>query len=192
MSTGQTDHIGKLGALFGEVLAHAGQDVNRFYPICLPGAPEANGRKAAFYAAGMTMDDDPDDIVHGTQLALANTPEAKRRHRLATFTDINWEDPVEEAVLAGLLRHEVRHAEQFDALGREFFDLYELALTIGSWKVGGMPRGAMLYGLIPAEMDANTAAAKFLRERRSAVVDAVLGSDDGVLARSHTDPGPLE
>jgi hypothetical protein len=133
----------------------------------------------------------PDDILHGTQLALANTPQARMRHRIAAFLDIDWNDPLEEATLGALLRHEIRHAEQFDALGAAFFELYDLAYLVCSWKVGGMPRGAALYGLIPAEMDSNTAAARFLRERRPSVVQDVLESDDGQLARSHTDPGPL-
>ena len=54
-----------------------------------------------------------------------------------------------------------------------------------------MPRGGILYGLIPAEMDANGAAAKFLRERRPESIGLVLNSDHNVLARSNTDPGPL-
>jgi len=191
MATTETDTTARLGALLAEVLVHAGQDVDRFYLIPLPGAPSPNGQKAAFYHAGPRIDEDADGMLHGTQLAVANTSEARRRHRVAAFTEIDWDDPLEEAVLAALLRHEVRHAEQFDSLGEEFFELYDLARTIGSWKVGGMPRSATLYGLIPAEMDANTAAAKFLRENRPGVVQAVLESDDGVLARSHTDPGPL-
>ena len=54
-----------------------------------------------------------------------------------------------------------------------------------------MPRGGILYGLIPAEMDANAAAAKFLRERRPEAINMVLNSDYNALARSNTDPGPL-
>jgi hypothetical protein len=84
---------------------------------------------------------------------------------VAAFTEIAWDDPLQEATLAALLRHEIRHAEQFDALGAEFFELYDLADLVCGWKLGGMPRGAALYGLIPAEMDANTASAKFLRDR---------------------------
>jgi hypothetical protein len=98
---------------------------------------------------------------------------------------------LQESVLAGLLRHEIRHAEQYDTLGQVFFDVYDLAELVCQWKVGGLPRGGVLYGLIPAEMDANAAAAKFLRERRPEAIDAVLNSDHNVLARSNTDPGPL-
>jgi hypothetical protein len=94
-------------------------------------------------------------------------------------------------VLAGLLRHEIRHAEQFDELGPSFFELYDLALLVCRWKVGGLPKGGILYGLIPAEMDANTAAALFLRERRPDALQAVLNSEHNALARSNTDPGPL-
>lgn len=94
---------------------------------------------------------------------LANGPDVRDRHRVAVFADVDWDDPEQEAVLAGFLRHEVRHAEQWDELGQDFFDLYDLAELVCQWKVGGLPRGGILYGLIPAEMDANAAAAKLLR-----------------------------
>jgi hypothetical protein len=110
---------------------------------------------------------------------------------VAIFADVDWDDPEQEAVLAGFLRHEIRHAEQWDELGQDFFDLYDLAELVCQWKVGGLPGGGILYGLIPAEMDANAAAAKFLRERRPEAINMVLNSDCNALARSNTDPGPL-
>lgn len=122
---------------------------------------------------------------------LANGPDVRDRHRVAVFADVDWDDPEQEAVLAGFLRHEVRHAEQWDELGQDFFDLYDLAELVCQWKVGGLPRGGILYGLIPAEMDANAAAAKLLRERRPEAINAVLSSDYNALARSNTDPGAL-
>ena len=96
---------------------------------------------------------------------------------MAGFADIDWDDPEQEAVLAGFPRREVRHAEHWDDLGQDFTDLYDLAELVCQWKVGGLPRGGILYGLIPAEMDANAAAAKFLRERRPEAINAVLTSD---------------
>jgi hypothetical protein len=145
-----------LAALFGEVLAHAGVEEDRFLLISIPGRPLPDGRHAAFYHPG-SIDEDPNDILHGPQLAEANSPSVLDRHRVAAFAEIDWNDPLQEAVLAGLLRHEVRHAEQFDEFGRDFFDLYDLAELICQWKVGGLPRGGVLYGLIPAETDANKA-----------------------------------
>lgn len=165
MAATESPATARLEQLFAEVLEHAEQDPARFLLIPVPGAPRPNGRKAAFYKPGF-VNEDPDDILGPQQLDAANAADARNLLRVAAFTDIDWSDPLEEAILAGLLRHEVRHAEQFDALGHQFFDLYEIALLVGSWKVAGMPRGGILYGLIPAEMDANAAAAKFLRERR--------------------------
>jgi hypothetical protein len=179
-----------LDSVFTEVLAQAGQREDRFFLVVLPGRPAPNGRHAAFYQPG-PIDEDPADILHGAQLAHANTPEVVDRHRIAAFASINWDEPLQEAALAGRLRHEVRHAEQYDELGQTFFDLYDIAELVCQWKVGGLPRGGILYGLIPAEMDANGAAASFLRERRSEAIDDVLNSDYNVLARSNTPPGPL-
>ena len=190
MDLKSSDAASRLGALFDEVLTQAGQDPDRFLLVQIPGKPRADGRQAAFYHAG-PIDEDPDDILHGAELSLANSPGARDRHRVAAFTDIDWDDPLQEAILAGLLRHEIRHGEQFDALGYEFFDLYDLAELVAGWKQGGMPRSGTLYGLIPAELDANTAAAQFLRNNRSTAVAGVLQSEHGQLARSHTDPAPL-
>ena len=179
-----------LGALFSEVLAHAAMDEDRFFLVSIPGRPAPAGRQAAFYHPG-PIDEDPDDILHGPSLARANAPDVRDRHRIAAFAEIDWEDPLQEAVLGGLLRHEIRHAEQYEELGQAFFDLYDIAELICKWKVGGLLRGGILYGVIPAEMDANGAAAKFLRERRPDSIGLVLNSDHNVLARSNTDPGPL-
>ena len=176
--------------LLDEVLDYTGQDEDRFFLLSIPGRPAPSGRHAAFYRPG-PIDEDPDDILHGPHLALANGSDVRDRHRVAVFADVDWDDPEQEAVLAGFLRHEIRHAEQWDELGQDFFDLYDLAELVCQWKVGGLPRGGVLYGLIPAEMDANAAAAKFLRERRPGAINAVLNSDYNALARSNTDPGPL-
>jgi len=179
-----------LSSLFSEVLAEAGHGEERFFLVALPGRPAPNGRHAAFYHPGL-IDEDPGDILHGSHLEVANDPEIVDRHRVAAFADIDWDDPLQEAALAGLLRHEVRHAEQYDELGQTFFDLYDIAELVCQWKVGGLPRGGILYGLIPAEMDANAAAARFLRDRRPGAICDVLNSDYNVLARSNTPPGPL-
>src|SRR5688500_12739376 len=104
----------RLSALFDEILAYANQDADRFFLIPIPGTPNQNGRKAAFYHAGPTITEDSADILHGKQLTLANTAEARKRHRVAAFTEIAWDETLQEATLAGLLRHEIRHAEQFD------------------------------------------------------------------------------
>ena len=75
-------------------------------------------------------------------LGIANGPDVRDRHRVAVFADIDWRDPEQEAVLAGFLRHEIRHAEQWDELGQDFFDLYDLAEHVCRWKVGGLPHGS--------------------------------------------------
>jgi hypothetical protein len=103
-----------------------------------PGRPPPNGRHAAFYRPG-AIDEEEEAVF-----ALAGT----------------GKNLLQEAVLAGLLRHEVRHAEQGDELGQVFFNIYDLAELACQWKVCALPRGGILYGLIPAEMDANAAAAK--------------------------------
>jgi hypothetical protein len=65
--------------LFNEVLDYAGQDEDRFFLVSIPGRPAPNGRHAAFYRPG-SIDEDPDDILHGPHLALANGPDVRDRH----------------------------------------------------------------------------------------------------------------
>lgn len=159
----------------------------------MSGAVPKYGKKAAYYPPGVYVRPDDEDLLHGRDLELANTPDFIRHHVIAVYSDIDWGDHIQEGLLAAKLRHEVRHAEQFDACGPQIFHLDQLADEACAWKVGGLPRGATLYGVKPVEMDANTAAAMFLRERRpAAVVQAILETDDdGPLARSNTPCGEL-
>jgi len=85
----------------------------------------------------------------------------------------------------------LRHAEQRAVCGDTLFDLDELAEQLVAWKIGGLPRAAALYHLKPIELDANAASAMFLRRCYPSHVASVLESDDSVLARSNTPPGPL-
>jgi hypothetical protein len=53
-----------------------------------------NGRHADFYHPG-SIDEDPNDILHGPQLAEANSPSVLHRHRVAAFAEIDWHDPLQ-------------------------------------------------------------------------------------------------
>jgi hypothetical protein len=111
------------------------------------------------------------------------------KQRIAVYAEFDEADPLELAILGAKLRHELRHAEQrLSASAGELFSLAELADQVARVKVGGLKGGASLYNLMPTEVDANAAAAGFLRAHHGAVVADVLRGDDAALARSNTPP----
>jgi hypothetical protein len=98
-------------------------------------------------------------------------------------------------VLGAKIRHELEHARQWDAFGKQAFDLNDLILQVMARKVGGLRGGGRLYNLNPLEVDANAAAAKFAWARYGEEVARGFideEHEDAVLFRSLTGPAPQE
>ena len=74
----------------------------------------------------------------------------------------------------------------------ELFELEYLTYEVSSRRAEGQPNERMFYTQMPTEVDANAAAARFLRRRHPLAVDGVLGTEDAVLASSATPPGTIE
>jgi hypothetical protein len=105
-----------------------------------------------------------------------------------------WRDRTIEG-LAALIRHELEHAVQNDANGLRVEGLYHLAMRVLAVRVGGLNGGGLLYTTIPNELDANAAAAMFVRARYGDVrINQLLDArdEDSALFRSLVGPGPLE
>ncbi len=175
-----------------DVVRVSGLDPSRVHLLPVPGAAVADHNKAACYPPHIDLQDEPHDLLHGAMLEEANLPEHRDKHRIAIYEDIDGDDPLAVAIMAGTLRHELRHAEQREAWGGDLFALDELADQLVSWKVGGLPKAAFLYHAKPIELDANAASALYLRERYPTQLRAILDSEDGVLARSNIPPGALD
>lgn len=172
-------------------VAASGADPDNLYLLPVSGTPVANMPEAVTYWPGLRSEED--DFLLGEKLAEANSPGVRERHRIAIFEDVDEGDPLAVAILAGKLRHELRHAEQWEACGEVLFELDALLDSVVLWKVGGLTGGALYYTVKPIEMDANAAAAVFLRNRWGQLVDDVLRDPDGsALAKSNTAPGALE
>jgi hypothetical protein len=93
--------------------------------------------------------------------------------RVAVFTDRSIEGT------AALVRHELEHARQREVQGSRLMDLYRIAEDVIKERVGGLTGGALLYQAIPVEMDANAAAAVFVRDHFGATrIDALLQARD--------------
>lgn len=169
----------------------SGLSHNEVHLLPVPGAAVSGYNQAANYPAGRTLIDDPEDLLHGDMLAEANHPDNINKHRVAIYEDVDRDNPVAVAILAGKLRHELRHAEQRVACGEGLQELVDLAEDIIRWKAGGLPSSAVLYQLKPTELDANAASAMLLNALFPTQVQAVLESQDVALARSNTPPGDL-
>jgi hypothetical protein len=149
--------------IWDNVVRASGFDGSQVHLLPVPGAAAGGHNQAACYPPGDFLVDDPDDIIRGDMLAEANLDEHLHKHRIAIYEDVDEDDDVAMAVLAGKLRHELRHAEQREACGAELFSLDDLAGMLISWKAGGLPRSNVLYHLKPIEMDANAASASVPR-----------------------------
>jgi hypothetical protein len=107
---------------------------------------------------------------------------------------LHVERPVEG--IAALLRHELEHAMQYDAdVGQRLHRLYVLAVEVICERVGGLPGGGFLYQLIPVELDANAAAATYVRGRfGEARISMLLAADhpDSAAFRSLVPPPARE
>jgi hypothetical protein len=175
-------------------MTHAGLSEEEVHLLAVPGLPGPRAPKAAAYPAGRVLGEESrdDGVIQGQALIEANSERHIGKHRVAFYAGFPESSPVDRAVLGGKLRHELRHVEQRMAPGwGTLFDLEDLALEIGRLKAGGLAGGGEFYNLIPTEIDANAAAAEFLRQEHPEFITQVLGGDDGALARSNTPPGDL-
>jgi hypothetical protein len=178
--------------VWDEVVQASGLDPSQVHLLPVPGAAVSEHNKAVCYPLHIELMDEPQDLLRGAMLAEANLPEHREKHRIAIYEDVDADDPIAIAIMAATLRHEVRHAEQREAWGDDLFALDDLAEQLVCWKVGGLPKAASLYHLKPTELDANAASAIFVRAHYPAELQAMLESEDGVLARSNTPPGSLD
>lgn len=133
------------------------------------------------------------DIVPGDrsperrQTSHANAPENRDLHRM-----VLWHHH-DAATLAALMRHELEHARQWDALGRAIFDLQDLVLDgVLGFKAGGLEGCAgALVNATPLEHDCNAAAAVWLGVRHPGAVSDIPASDRRQLACSLVGPEPF-
>lgn len=120
--------------------------------------------------------------------------ELNAEERIDATRILVWRERTIEG-LAGMIRHELEHAVQNEENGLRVEDMYHLAIRVLALRVGGLAGGGLLYTTIPNELDANAAAAMFVRgrygdEQITALLDA--RDDDSALFRSLIGPGPLE
>ena len=119
------------------------------------GRPRPTGQQAASWRPGSIIDpefDDDHEFIH--MLDWANSDKIRSLRRVMI-----WIERTPEGV-AGLLRHELEHTIQL-AADIELDHLHQRAFE----ELGKRSASAKSYNLIPMEIDANRAAARFLRRR---------------------------
>ncbi len=170
---------------------HSGLEEADLYLMCAPGAVVEGSPKAVSYEPGLEQEED--EFLRDDLLEEANATNTRSLHRVVVYEDVEWDDPVKAAVLTATLRHELEHARQRSACGGELFAVDQYADDATRFKAAGMSGSSVFYNLKPTEQDANAAAAMLLRDLFGpTMVEAVLDSQDAVLARSHTPPGRLD
>ena len=109
------------------------------------------------------------------------------RHRVAV-----WAEGKSRAVVGALLRHELEHVRQWDALRMRHETLYGIAEDLLSRKAGGLNGCSGITNAIPAEEDCNAAAAIYVREHHTDAVADMCRGDFRYLACSLVGPQPIE
>lgn len=154
----------------------------------LAGAAPRSGRSAMWFEPGSTVFRTPETPFSVGQHQDINSGTAKSLHRVTAFQSGRL------PVVIAQMRHELEHAQQWDAAGKPVFEIYKHVYELGSVLFGGLPQSGRFYGLVPAEQDANTAAGQFAQTHLPpATVIAELANDHSILFRSPgaTDPGSL-
>jgi hypothetical protein len=165
-------------------IAHAQVDESDFHLITCPGAPVHGEVKGVHFERGDILCGDAREggiVVQQPKIDEANADENLWRHRIAVYEDIDPDDDVELAYLAGLLRHEIEHGKQRMA-APEAFGLYELTRDICGLSAGNDAKLArQLFADSPIEADANAAASAHIRERYPAAVEELAQGPDSLL-----------
>jgi hypothetical protein len=172
---------GWLGAL-----ADAGYTPSDARLYLLAGARPSSGRSAMWFEPGSIVYRTLETPFSPAQLRDVNDPVIRQQHRVCAFFA---ERP---AVVIAKMRHELEHARQWDVAGKEVFDIYKHVYDMGSILFGGLPQSGRFYSLVPAEQDANAAAARFAQAHLSPeAITAEIAGDQSVLFRSPAVTDPL-
>jgi hypothetical protein len=151
------------------------------------------GAGAQWWAPRESVHEPPVNLeLSAKDAAAADATPLVEKHRVATAPIEGLEPRVAEAALAAKLRHELEHARQWEACGREPFFLMQLAREVHRRKTGGIVYGAFLNQM-PIEDDANAAASLFVRKRWPDCVDELRRHEAyGTLARAVLGPATPE
>ena len=194
MAVAQEEDHDFIAAEWPRVVADAGFDADAVAYWISETTPAGLRDRAAMYFLPC-KDPAPPFAFTEDQYAEATSPPFRDRHRIIVHLD--YELPVElsrnakRGFVAAAMRHELEHARQADIpAGRAALEVDQnLADAILFRKVGRLEGGSSFYNYKPMEMDANAAAAIYIREHHSNAVGELLDSERvGSFVRSNTGP----
>lgn len=173
-----------------QALADAGVSRHRvrFYAVESLGADDNVG--AVWYRPGMEVEAGDRHLPGAAVRAELNDSAGIDHHRIVLPAH-----PDDRITFAGLLRHELEHARQYDALGQDVFDLQHfLECDVLPEVAGGLDGCAGgLINAIPTEIDCNAAASVYITGRFPAEdVQRLRAGPRRVLACSLLGPAPHE
>ena len=172
-------------ALWVAALADAEIDPDDALLYLVDGEQGSNGYAARYLYRYLELHPEGEPQEIHPLLAAMNDDDCIDTYRVVVFKDRRAEG------VAALVRHELEHARQYDRFGQELMELSGLAEHVLAERVGGLHGGGVLYQLIPVELDANAAAATFVRHHFGAErIDELLraGDKDGAGFRSLVRP----
>jgi hypothetical protein len=175
--------------LWLEALADADLNPDDALLYLLDGEKSSHGNAGRYLHRHLRIDPENEAPEIGPILDEANHDDCIDQHRIVVFTDRTIEG------IAALIRHELEHARQYEAQGQPLSELGGVAEQVIRERVGDLVGGGFLYQVIPIEMDANAAAALFVRTHFGADrIDKLLAQNDkdGSGFRSLVGPPPIE
>jgi hypothetical protein len=166
-------------------LSDAGMPPERARLYVVDGAASFNLAYAMWYRPGYVVVRDH-DFPEPLDVEAANAPENIDAHRIVVWRDAT------AALVGATLRHELEHARQYDALGAGLFELYNMIrFGVFPHQAGGLPGCSGAYmPAIPAERDADAAAAVYLREHHPDAGAEIRAGERRNLACSILPPEP--
>lgn len=168
----------------------AGRDPDECLLYLFAGVKSETGYSGWHFQRGLHID----EADHFGAAVNAVLPELNSDECVDAVRIIVWRDRTVEG-LAAVIRHELEHAVQNEAHGPGVEGLYHLALQVLAVRVNELPGSGLLYTTIPNELDANAAAAIFVRTRYGAgrIFELLEARDeDSAAFRSLVGPASLD
>jgi hypothetical protein len=171
--------------LWNQATTDAGfNEADQAYCYPLPGRP-GFGYWAMYFDPGRNVEVGPEFPLSPDQATNANKTHLQS-HRVVVFAGVTRPE------LAGLMRHELEHARQYQVLGELGFRVYARTRDALGDLYGGGAGSAAIYSAIPMERDADAAAAAHIRAIFGEVDPTISEGEHAQLFRHPEGPEPID
>ncbi len=163
-------------AIWLQALADAEVDSGSALLYPMDGLASAGGPSGQYFAPHIAVTAHPRIPEVESMLGNLNADET-----IGAIRILVWKDRSPEG-FAALVRHELEHARQIAVNGLNLLQVREIIACVLAERIGGLHGGAFLNQATPDELDANAAAAMFVRRKfGDERIDELLkaGADEG-------------